>query len=387
MIPYGKHTIDQDDISEVIKILQSDFLTQGPTVELFENNISDYIGCNFSVAVSNATAALHILNIAFDLGPGDELWTSPNTFVATANSAIYTGAKVDFVDIDPLSYCMDVNLLEQKLLFNKKNGLKLPKIVTIVHFSGHGVNLDKFFRLSREYGFFLIEDASHAIGGEFEGLKIGNGIYSDASVFSFHPVKIITTGEGGVITTNNEKLAQNLKKIRSHGVTRIKAQFSKKEEGDWYYEMQDIGFNYRLSDIHCALGISQIKKIDKFILFRKKIADYYDLKLKDIPVITPWRIPNGRSSLHLYVIKLAYEDYYINRVNLYNFMKKNGIGVNVHYIPVHLQPYYQNLGFRIGDFPIAENYYKLCLSLPIFPNLKIDELDYIIETLYKFFKN
>lgn len=372
MIPYGRQDISAADIAAVVETLQSDWLTQGPAIERFEQAVADYCGARYAVAVCNATAALHLAGLAAGLGPGDMLWTSPNTFVASANCGLYCGATVDFVDIDPASYNLSISALEQKLDSAQRNG-KLPKIVIPVHFAGQSCDMDAIAALSRRYGFSVIEDASHAIGGRYRDTIVGSCAFSDMTVFSFHPVKIITTGEGGMILTNREDLYEKLKRLRSHGITRD-ARFMRGEpDGPWYYQQIDLGFNYRMTDIQAALGTSQLTRLDEFVQRRHELAARYQNLLADLPLTLPWQHPDTRSAYHLYVIRLQLDRISKSHRQVFEELRQAGIGVNLHYIPVHLQPYYHQLGFRPGDFPEAEKYYGEAISLPLYPGL--DEAD------------
>lgn len=381
MIPYSRQEITEDDIASVISVLKSDFITTGPTVEKFENMISRYTGAKYVTAVNSATSALHIACDALGLSKNDILWTVPNSFVASANCAIYCDAKIDFVDIDDITLNMDIEKLEEKLILAKAKNC-LPKIVIPVHFAGEPVDLYRLKDLSNKYGFYIIEDASHAIGAKFQNTRIGNCQFSDACVFSFHPVKIITTGEGGAISTNNKEIARKLQTSRSHGITKNPKEMLSINHGFWSYEQNSLGFNYRLSDIHSALGVSQIKRLDDYVSKRHKIAEIYDLKLNTDFIRKPFRDPNNYSSLHLYVIRVDEN----KRKKLFNSLREVGIGVNVHYIPIHIQPYYQNLGFRYGDFPTSETYYKQTISLPIYPSLQLNKVDFIIKNVNNFFE-
>ena len=365
MIPYGKQDINQADIDAVVNVLKSDFLTQGPKIVEFENNLAIYCGAKYVKTVSSGTTALHLAYLAIGLGNGDLVWTTPNTFVATANAAKYCGADIDFVDINPKTYNMSVDHLKEKLAQAKKNN-RLPKLVVPVHFSGQSCEMKDIWNLSKEYGFKIIEDASHALGGEYLEKKIGNCEYSDMAVFSFHPVKMITTGEGGAIMTNNKTLDDKVALLRSHGI--VKNNFKNKDDGDWYYEQQTLGFNYRLTDIQAALGISQLKRLDSFVMGRRKIARQYLKKLKNVEL--PYQHPDTKSSWHLFVIKVK------NRKKIFNELKKRGVMSQVHYIPVNKQPYYGEITLEN-----SENYYKECLSLPIYVNLTIKEQNKVINSL------
>lgn len=380
MIPYARQNINDQDIESVIDVLRSDWLTQGPMVPEFESAVTKYCKVNYAVAVCNATSALHLACLVLELGPGDVLWTSPNTFVASANCALYCNAKVDFVDIDPDTYNISIPKLEEKLRDAKKSG-QLPKVVIPVHFSGQSCDMREIHSLSKEYGFKVIEDASHAIGGEYLSKPIGCCEYSDITVFSFHPVKIITTGEGGMAVTNDEMLADKMRRLRSHGITRDTDIMLGKSDGPWYYQQLELGFNYRMTDIQAALGVSQISRLKDFVNRRKYLADRYDSMLSDLPVITPWRDPDVSSSHHLYVIRLKDEKPEQSRKKIYETFINKGVRVNVHYIPVHLQPYYRKLGFNPGDYIEAEKAYNNILSLPMYYDLKNDEQDFVVSVL------
>jgi len=365
-IPYGKQEISQADIDEISKVLKSDWITQGPAIATFENALADYAKASYAVAVSSATAALHLACLSLGLGPGDYLWTSPNTFVASANCALYCGAKVDFVDIDLKTYNMDVTLLEEKLIAAAKTGT-LPKIIIPVHFAGQSCDMRRIKALSSQYGFKIIEDASHAIGGTYENNKIGCCQYSDITVFSFHPVKIITTGEGGALLTNNIALRQKLLQLRSHGITRDESFMEDISHGPWYYEQIDLGFNYRMTDIQAALGLSQLKRIDNYVALRRTLAESYTEKCTDMPIITPCQQSDGFSAWHLYVVQLALEKIKMTRLRVFTKLREANIGVNVHYIPVYTQPYYKKMGFSAKKFPNTEYYYERALTLPLYP--------------------
>jgi UDP-4-amino-4,6-dideoxy-N-acetyl-beta-L-altrosamine transaminase len=376
-IPYGKQNVTQQDINSVIEVLQSDFLTQGPQVTLFEKDVIDSVNAGYCVAVNSATSALHIACKALGLGLGDILWTSPNTFVASANCALYCNATVDFVDIDPNTYNICTHKLAEKLIWAEKCG-SLPKILNVVHFAGQPAKMTEIKRLSEKYGFYIIEDASHAFGAKFQKSPVGDCKYSDICVFSFHPVKIITTGEGGVATTNCGELAKRMRLFRSHGVTRDPKSFSGVEEGDWYYEQQDLGFNYRMTDIHAALGRSQLKRISSIIEARNELSKAYLEKLRNLNLKLPTIISNCTSAMHLFPIQVQSSQ---KRLEVFNFLREANIGVNVHYFPVHLQPFFRKMSFKVGDFPVAENYYKKAISLPLYPNLQVYEQDYVVNKL------
>jgi len=382
VIPYGEQDINQADIDSVINVLQSNFLTQGPQVPLFEKTVAGYCGVEFGVAVNSATSALHIACLALGLGKGDYLWTSPNSFVASANCGLYCGAKVDFVDIDQKTYNLSAVELEQKLIQAKKEN-RLPKIVIPIHFAGQSCDMKKIYSLGQEYGFKIIEDASHAIGGKYLDQPIGGCQYSDITVFSFHPVKIITTGEGGVTTTNDRELSERMRLFRSHGVTRNPELMAKEPEGSWYYQQVDLGFNYRMTELQAALGVSQMKRLDEFVTKRHKLQERYDLLLEDLPITKPYQDKDSYSALHLYPIKIQTGKVKSTRKEIFAALRKNNIGVNVHYIPIHTQPYYENMGFRKGDYPNAEHYYESIISIPIFQGLTIEMQDEVVNILKK----
>lgn len=382
MIPYGRQDIVQADVDAVVKVLESDFLTQGPAVPAFEKIVADYCGAQHAIAINSATSALHIACMALDLGPNDWLWTSPITFVASANCARYCGANVDFVDIDARTYNMCPQALEEKLKKAKTLG-RLPKIVIPVHFGGQSADMQAIHALSVEYDFKIIEDASHAIGGKYQSHPVGDLRYSDISIFSFHPVKIITTGEGGMALTNDERTARRMSLLRSHGVTRDALEMLHEPDGAWYYQQLELGYNYRLTDLQAALGISQISRLDAYIARRHEIAVRYDELLFSMPVTTPWQHPDTFSAYHLYPIRLKIKDIKKSRRIVFDELRNAGVGVNVHYIPVHLQPYYRNFGFGFGDFPEAERYYAETISLPMFPKLSDMQQDHVVEILQK----
>ena len=379
-IPYGKQNINQADIDSVVSVLQSDFLTQGPQVPLFEKSVTELVGAKHALAVNSATSALHIACLALDLGEGDILWTSPITFVASANCALYCGAEVDFVDIDPRTYNMSVDALRLKLEAAKLVN-KLPKIVVPVHLCGQSCDMQAIHMLAQEYDFKIIEDASHAIGGKYQDHYIGSCQYSDVTVFSFHPVKIITTAEGGMVVTNNAGLAQKMDLYRSHGVTRNPQLMMKETEGPWYYQQVDLGFNYRMTELQAALGVSQLYRLHEFVSKRHQIAQRYNEILHNLPVVLPYQLPQTYSGLHLYVIRIQLDRIKKSRKEIFESLRAKNIGVNVHYIPVHTQPYYQAMGFKVGDFPQAEAYYEAAISLPMYPDLSEDQLNYIYQSL------
>ncbi len=382
MIPYGKQCISQEDIDCVVEVLKSDFLTQGTQVPMFESAISKYCQSEYAVAVNSATSGLHIACLALGLEEGDWLWTSPITFVASANCGLFCGANVDFVDIDPESYNISLGALENKLVTAKKRGT-LPKVLVVVHMCGQSIEMAAISKLAKKYKFSVIEDASHAIGGRYENFSIGSCKYSDITVFSFHPVKIITTGEGGVVTTNNSVFHDKMSLLRSHGVTRDENQMTCASHGHWYYQQVMLGFNYRMTDIQAALGISQLSRVDEFVSRRHVLASRYSELLEGLPLRTPMRIPNSYSSFHLYVVRLNLPEMKKSRDEIFAALRGLGVGVNVHYIPVHLQPYYSNLGFGVGNFPEAESYYRECVSLPLYFEMTYAQQDYVVESLRK----
>jgi UDP-4-amino-4,6-dideoxy-N-acetyl-beta-L-altrosamine transaminase len=385
MIPYGKQDINQEDINSVVKILESDFLTQGPQVPLFENSVTSYCGASYGIAVNSATSALHIACLALGLGKGDILWTSPNSFVASANCGLYCGAEVDFVDIDIETYNLSISELEKKLVKGKKEN-KLPKILVPVHFAGQSCDMKKIYSLSKEYGFKVLEDASHAIGAKYLNKPIGGCQYSDITVFSFHPVKIITTGEGGLATTNDSKLSEKMKLFRSHGITRNSDMMTKIPDGNWYYQQIDLGFNYRMTDLQAALGASQIKRVDEFVGKRHILHERYDSLLKSLPIKRPFQHKDSYSSMHLYPIQINLNSQRKSRQQIFNELREDGIGVNAHYIPIHTQPYFQKLKFKEGDFPNAEAYYKSTLSIPLFSKMTFDDQEQVVNSLQKSLK-
>ncbi|APC05331.1 UDP-4-amino-4,6-dideoxy-N-acetyl-beta-L-altrosamine transaminase [Polynucleobacter asymbioticus] len=376
MIPYGRQEITQSDIDAVVAVLQSDYLTQGPAVPNFEKTVTAHVGVKHGLAVNSATSALHIACLALGLGPGDYLWTSPITFVASANCGLYCGAQVDFVDIDPHSYNICPRSLERKLAIAKKEG-KLPKVLVAVHFCGQPCDMESIYILGQKYGFKIIEDASHAIGGRYKGELIGNCRYSDIAVFSFHPVKIITTAEGGMALTNNDFLAAEMTLLRSHGITRNPLEMTHATDGPWYYQQIGLGFNYRMTDIQAALGISQMQRLDAYVWRRHELAKRYDTLFADLPITTPWQHPDSYSGLHLYVIRLRLNEIKKTHRQVFEQLRELGVGVNLHYIPVHIQPYYERLGFKLGDFPEAEKYYAEAISLPMFQALT-EEQQYVV---------
>ena len=382
MIPYGRQEISRADIDAVVDVLRSDFLTQGPMVPRFEQTVANHVGAEHAVAVNSATSALHIACLALGLGPGDWLWTSPITFVASANCGLYCRAKVDFVDIDPCTYNLCPNALAKKLELAEREG-RLPKIVVPVHLCGQPCDMAAIHALGERYGFGIIEDASHAIGGKYRGEFIGNCQYSDITIFSFHPVKIITTAEGGMATTNDVRLVERMSLLRSHGITRDPGLMTHEPDGPWYYQQIALGFNYRMTDLQAALGVSQMKRLDGFVARRHALARRYDEMLVGLPVVTPWQHPDSYSGLHLYVIRLGPTQTNRRQRHVFESLRSQGISVNVHYIPVHTQPYYLNLGFEPGDFPQAERYYAEAISLPMFHGMTEAQQDAVVEALRK----
>lgn len=380
MIYYGKQSINEADIKAVVDVLQSDFLTQGPVLERFEKKVAEYCGAKYAVAVTNATSALHIACRAAGLGKGDVLWTSPITFTASANCGRYCGADVDFVDIDAATYNMSVDELSNKLQESKAAG-RLPKVVVPVHLAGQSCDMKRIHELSVEYGFTVLEDASHAIGADYLDTRVGSCAYSDMAVFSFHPVKIITTGEGGMVLTNNEDLYKKLCLYRSHGITRDASLMTHEPDGPWYYQQIDLGYNYRMTEIQAALGFSQMDRLDEFVARRRYLVDRYNELLKDLPVVTPHVLDGTAPSWHLYMVRVDFSKLKMDKVQLFAEMKKRGIVLNLHYIPVHTQPYYQGLGFKQGDFPQSEKYYEEIFTLPLYYGLTEEQQDDVVAAL------
>jgi UDP-4-amino-4,6-dideoxy-N-acetyl-beta-L-altrosamine transaminase len=379
-VPYGRQEISESDIRAVVDVLRSDFLTQGPAVPAFENALTGYCGARHAVAVNSATSALHIACAALGAGPGDRVWTSAITFVASANCARYCGAEVDFVDIDPLTNNMSVESLRLKLARARIDG-QLPKIVIPVHLCGRPCPMREIHALSQQYGFRVIEDASHAVGGRYLGEPIGNCGYSDITVFSFHPVKIITSAEGGMAVTNDISLARHMARLRSHGITRDVGEMTHQPDGPWYYQQIELGFNYRLTDVHAALGSSQMRRIDEFVARRHALARVYDESLKDLPLTLPQPDLEGRSALHLYVVRLHREAIKRSHSDIFAAMRAGGVGVNLHYIPVYRHPYYARRGFRPADFPQAEAYYAQAMSLPMYTTLSEEQQRSVVSQL------
>ena len=383
MIPYGKQNISKEDIDAVIEVLNSDFLTQGPVVERFEKELCDYTSSEYALALNSATSALHCACLALGVSKGDLVWTSPITFVASANCALYCGADIDFVDIDYESNNISIEALRLKLENAEANN-RLPKVIIPVHMGGESCDMKSIYKLSQKYGFKIIEDASHSIGATYNNSKVGSCKYSDITVFSFHPVKIITTAEGGAALTNNKNLFDKLQLFRSHGITREVDNMKNAPHGGWYYEQIDLGLNYRMTELQAALGCSQIKRIENFVLKRNNIAEFYNQEFCNLPIDLPKIDKNSISSYHLYIIKISSNNEK-ERLELYSYLKENGLGVNVHYIPVHMQPYYRSLGFSNGDFPEAERYYKSAISIPLHPGLTKSNQNYIVKKLRNFF--
>jgi UDP-4-amino-4,6-dideoxy-N-acetyl-beta-L-altrosamine transaminase len=380
MIPYSRQDVNQTDIDAVVAVLQSDYLTQGPVVPSFEEAVANYCGAKYAVAVNSATSALHIACLALGVGRGDIVWTTPITFVASANCALYCGAIIDFVDIDSHTYNISIDHLAEKLAAAKIIG-KLPKILIPVHLCGQPCDMAAIYLLSKQYGFKIIEDASHAIGGRYKDNPIGACEFSDITIFSFHPVKIITTGEGGMSITNDAVLANKMSLFRSHGITRNESEMTHASEGSWYYQQIDLGYNYRITEIQAALGLSQMQRLDEFVTKRHAAADRYDNLLADLPLQTPVRADNSYSAFHLYVIRLTLSR--INRTHsqIFEFLRKMDIGVNLHYIPVYHHPYYKKLGFNVGYCAEAENYYSEAISIPLYPNLTATEQDKVVAAV------
>lgn len=388
IIPYGRQNINQSDIDAVVAVLQSDYLTQGPVVPAFEKVVAEYCGAVFAVAVNSATSALHISCLALGVSKGDIVWTTPTTFVASSNCALYCGASVDFVDIDPRTYNLSVECLEEKLALSAKLG-KLPKVLIVVHLCGQPCDMEAIDNLSQKYGFKVIEDASHAIGGKYRSTSgvfepIGNGRYSDITIFSFHPVKIITTCEGGIAVTNDQALAKHMRLLRSHGITSTKEDMEVRPVHEiWNYQQIDLGFNYRMTDLQAALGLSQMQRLDEFVTQRHEISKRYDQLLSCLPVLTPWQHDNSYSSYHLYVIRLKLDEINKTQRQVYDDLRAAGVHVNLHYIPVYCQPYYAQMGFVRGYCPQAEQYYSEAISIPIYPGLTLDQQDYVVTVLRK----
>ncbi|MBP1178466.1 UDP-4-amino-4,6-dideoxy-N-acetyl-beta-L-altrosamine transaminase [Methylobacterium sp. PvR107] len=380
-IPYGRQSVDEADLAAVSAVLTSDFLTQGPHVEHFEAALVEACGATHAVAVNSATSALHVAYLALGLGPGKRLWSTPNTFVSTTNAALLCGASVDFVDIDPQTYNLDPQALAHKLETARRRGEPGPDVVATVDFAGQPCDVASIRKLADAYGFRVVEDASHAIGASWRGEPIGCGQHADITVFSFHPVKIITTGEGGAAMTNDSVLAESMRLLRTHGVTRQVDRLEGATHGAWYYEQVALGLNYRMTDIQAALGVSQIKRLESFIARRRTIAARYDVELTDLPLKTPWQSEDSVSAYHLYPVTLDLQRLKGGRKAFFDLLRARGIGVQVHYIPVHTHPYYKRLGFQVEDYPCSERYYESCISLPIFPALTDQEQSRVIRTV------
>lgn len=380
MMPYGRQDISQADIDAVVAVLQSDFLTQGPLVPLFEQTVAKHVGAKHALAVNSATSALHIACLALGLGQGDYLWTTPVTFVASANCGLYCGAQVDFVDIDSRTYNLCPKALEAKLVAAEQTG-KLPKVLVAVHLCGQPCDMAAIYALAQKYGFKIIEDASHAIGGKYKGEFIGNSRYSDITVFSFHPVKIITTAEGGMALTNSDELAHQMALLRSHGITRDTAHMTHAPDGPWYYQQIDLGYNYRMTELQAALGVSQMQRLDAFVQRRHQLAQRYDQLLAALPVTIPWQHPDSYSGLHLYVVRLQLDKVTKTHRQVFEALREQGIGVNLHYIPVHTQPHYLRMGFKAGDYPQAEQYYAEAISLPMYQTMTFEQQDQVLNAL------
>ena len=380
MIPYGKQDITQQDIDSVVDVLKSDFLTQGPQVPAFEKALTEHAGSQYALAVNSATSALHIACLALGLGEGDWLWTTPVTFVASANCGLYCGAKVDFVDIDSATYNMCPEKLEQKLITAKENGT-LPKVVVPVHLCGQPCDMASIAKLAKEYGFKVIEDASHAIGGKYHDQPIGNCEHSDITVFSFHPVKIVTTAEGGAALTNQKELADKMALLRSHGITRDPELMNGASHGGWYYQQVDLGFNYRMTELQAALGVTQMQRLDEFVAARHVLSERYNQLLSELPLVLPYQLESTYSGLHLFVIRLKLDEISLTHKQVFDALRENGIGVNLHYIPVHTQPYYQAMCFSDGDFPESERYYQEAISLPMFHGMTEEQQDTVVRVV------
>ena len=380
MLPYGRQSISKEDIQAVVKVLESDFLTQGPAVPAFEEAVAKRVNARFAVASNSATSALHLACLALGLGPGKCLWTSPISFVASANCARLCGADVDFVDINSETFCMDVLALATKLEQHRAQGLPMPSVVVPVHLSGQSCDMATIHALGQEYGFKILEDASHAIGASYKGEPVGNTRFSDICVFSFHPVKIITTGEGGLATTNNDELAKRMARLRTHGITRDPQDMTEASHGPWYYQMLELGLNYRMTDLQAALGLSQLQRLEEFIQARRAQVQTYNDALSGCPDLRLQKLPGYTlSSHHLFIVQVPTKKH----AGVFERLRNDGIGVNLHYIPIHLQPYYQALGFQKGQFPKAEGYYQQAISLPLFPGLTSNDQEQVISSLLK----
>lgn len=382
MIPYGRQNISESDIQAVVEVLRSEFLTQGPIVPAFEKAVAQYCDSRYAVAVNSATSALHIACLALGVGPGDRVWTTPITFVASANCALYCGAEVDFVDVDARTYNLSVERLAEKLALAEELGC-LPKVVIPVHLSGQPCDMAGIHALSQRYGFKIIEDASHAIGGKYRNEPIGNCRYSDITIFSFHPVKIITTAEGGMALTNEPKLAGRMALLRSHGITRDPQEMTRAIDGPWYYQQIDLGFNYRMTELQAALGVSQMRRLDEFVARRHVLARRYDGLLSSLPVTIPWQHPDSYSGLHLYIIRLQLGKINKTHRQVFEELRQQEIGVSLHYIPIYAQPYYERMGFKADGYPEAERYYAEAISLPMYSSLSDEQQDRVVAALTK----
>lgn len=380
MIPYGRQDISEEDIQAVVDVLRSEYLTQGPHVPEFEQSVAKYCGAAYGVAVNSATSGLHIACLALGVGPGDLVWTTPISFVASSNCALYCGADVDFVDIDALTYNMSVDCLAEKLEKAEKEG-RLPKVVIPVHLSGQPCDMERIYSLSIKFGFKIIEDASHAIGGKYKGNQIGNCEFSEMTIFSFHPVKIITSGEGGMVMTNSIELALKLGRMRSHGITRVPNEMTHLPDGAWYYQQIELGYNYRMTDIQAALGLNQLKRIDEFVTKRHLIADQYNKMFENSWVTTPYQHPDSYSGLHLYIIRLKLNEIKFSHKDIFDRLRSFGILVNLHYIPIYRHPFYAKMGYDPKNFPQAEAYYSEAISLPMYPGLSEGEQNEVVECL------
>ena len=386
MIHYARQSVDQSDIDAVISALTSDYLTQGPVVPQFEKAIADRVSAKYAVATNSATSSLHVACLALGLGPGDLLWTVPNSFVASANCGLLCGADVDFVDIEPSTYCMDVEELERKLLVAKDFG-RMPKVLVVVHYSGRSANMKAIRKIAGQFGVKVIEDAAHATGGSYLGDPIGSCKYSDIVVFSFHPVKVMTTGEGGVALTNDSEIASRMSRIRSHGVTRDPTEMMSADPRPWEFEQIELGLNYRMTELQAALGLSQLKRLDFFVARRRRLAQRYSELLKDLPLVLPNLQPFNESAWHLYPILIDRPNSNLTRSQIYFSLLETGIKANVHFIPIHTHPYYRNMGFRKGDFPVSEWFYEHELSLPMYFDLTDEDQQLVTEALTTVFEN
>ena len=385
MIPYGRQEVTGEDINAVLEVLKSDFVTQGPCVPLFEKAFIEYCGVKHAVAVNSATSALHLACRALGLGVGDWLWTTSITFVASANCGLYCGSKIDFVDIDPKTYNICIRSLKEKLEISEKNGT-LPKVLVAVHMCGQPCEMKKVSELGKRFGFSIIEDASHAVGGKYKNEPIGNCRYSDVTVFSFQPVKIITTAEGGIALTNSAQIAAKIELLRSHGVTRDPNQMTHEPDGPWYYQQIDLGYNYRMSELHAALGLSQFKRLDEYVNRRHFLAKRYNDLLSELPLALPWQHPDSYSGFHLYVVRLYLDKISSSHKEVFEYLRESGVGVNLHYIPLHTQPYFQSLGFSYGDYPQAERYYCEAISLPLYPTMTESQQESVVVGMEKALK-